>query len=175
MLATLAAGVWLGGLAVLGVIVAKNTFSLMPQIVSDHPSAAAGIIMAQNFGEFNGVQLFCAAILVVTTGICAVLARRKFGPIVRLLLSIAAAGLLVYSVQFVTPMLTSMQADVAQAEEGSTVQNKFDDFHRTSVRIAGTTMCLLAMLTLSLGWAGPPKPFVPDEEVVMPATPASMP
>ncbi|MCB9858229.1 MAG: DUF4149 domain-containing protein [Phycisphaerales bacterium] len=175
MLCTLAAGVWLGGMVMIGPFVAKNTFQVMPKIVAEHPNAAAGKIMAKNFSDFDMVQLICAGVLIVGLGILAVGARRKFGPIMRLLMTLVASGTLIYSVQFLTPKITSMQDVVATAENESDIKRTFDEFHESAVMIAKVNLALIAVVLLSLGWAGPPKSFDPNEEVVMPPTPASMP
>lgn len=175
MLCTLAAGVWLGGMVLIGPFVAKNTFQIMPTIVAEHPSAAAGRIMAKNFSDFDTIQLVCAGVLIVGLGVLAVTARRKFGPVTRLLMALVASGTLIYSVQFLTPKITSMQDVVATAENESDIKKTFDDFHESAVTIAKINLTLVAIVLLSLGWGGPPKPFDPDEERVMPATPASMP
>lgn len=175
MLSTLAVAIWLGGMFFLGPFVAKNTFQIMPSIVSEHPRAAAGKIMAKNFTDFDKVQFVCAGVLLLSLGITALVADRKFGPITRLVLALVATMLLVYSAEFVTPKLLSMQDEVAQVEEGSAVQKKFDEIHESSVRVSGANLILLAILTLSIGWAGPARPFDPEEEAFLTSTPASMP
>ena len=175
MLSTLAVAIWLGGMFFLGPFVAKNTFQIMPSIVSEHPRAAAGKIMAKNFTDFDRVQFACAGVLLVTLGISAMVADRKFGPITRLLFALVATSLLVYSAEFITPKLLSMQDAVAQVEDGSALQQKFDEIHKSSVRIASINLPLLAIITMSLGWAGPVRPFDPEEQAFVTSTPASMP
>lgn len=176
MLATLAAGVWVGGMVLIGPIIAKNTFEIMREKIDvAYPNAAAGRIMAVNFQQFDTVQLACAGVLLVCLAISAVLARQKFGPITRLLMALVATGMLIYSVQFLTPKIASMQKDVATAADESAVRKSFDEFHESAVRVAKINLSLLVLVTLSLGWSGPPKPFDPEQEPVMPATPASIP
>lgn len=175
MLCSLAAGVWLGGMILIGPIVAGNTFKIMRTIDVAYPDAAAGKIMAKNFSNFDTIQLVCAGVLIVGLAIIAATARRKFGPLARLLMALVASGTLIYSVQFLTPKITSMQDEVATAENASDIRNTFDEFHESAVTIAKINLTLIALVALSLGWAGPPKPFDPNEDPVMPPTPASMP
>lgn len=173
-LAIVAAGVWLGGMIMIA-LVAANTFHTMNMIEVAHPSAAAGRIMAGNFGHFDTLQLACAGILVVGCGVGVLASRRKFGPLTRLILSLIATGAMLYSVQFLTPKLESLQHTVATADAESQAKKTFDEFHDSAVMISKINLALIGIVALSLGWSGPPKPFDPNEEVVMPPTPASMP
>lgn len=173
-LSIIAAGVWLGGM-ILMIFVAMNTFQIMRTIDVEYPNAAAGRIMAVNFGHLDMIQLICAAILVIGTGISALVSRRKFGPLTRLVLSLIATGALIYSVQFITPKIEAMQHKVATADAESQAKKTFDEFHDSAVMISKLNLALISLVAFSLGWAGPPKPFDPNEEVIMPPTPASMP
>ncbi len=173
-LSIIAAGIWLGGMIVIA-LVAMNTFRTMRTIYVANPDAAAGQIMAGNFEYFDTVQLACAAVLVIGTGISALVSRRKFGPLTRLILSLIATGALIYSVQFITPKIEAMQHTVATADAESQVKQTFDEIHESAVMISKLNLALIGLVAFSLGWSGPPKPFDPNEEVIMPPTPASMP
>ena len=115
----------------------------------------AGKIMAVNFGSFDKIQLGCAGVLLLCLGVTAALSRKKFGPVFRLVLAIFAAAALIYSVQFLTPKIESLQATVATAEAESEAQKTFDEFHDSAVRISTINLGLLAVVLISLGWAGP--------------------
>jgi len=169
-LSTLAAGVWLGGMVLIGPIVAKNTFEVMRQTDVAHPNAAAGRVMAVNFIQFDKVQLVCAGVLLLGLGITAATSRRKFGPVCRLCLAIAATGFLAYSVQFLTPQIAAMQDVVATAESDSAVRTRFDGFHDSAVLVAKINLGLIAAVLLSLGWAGPPAPLKIEEDDTTGAT-----
>lgn len=163
-LSTLAAGVWLGGMVLLGPIVAKHTFRMMRTFDVAYPDAMAGKVMAASFVQFDKVQLICAGLLLLSLGIVAVSARRKFAPVTRLCIAIVATGFLAYSVQFLTPKITSMQDEVATAETESKVRATFDEFHESAVLISKINLFLLAVLILSLGWTGPPRTTESTEE-----------
>jgi len=159
-LAVTAAGVWLGGMLTIGVIVAKNTFQIMRKTDVAQPNALAGRIMARNFQEFDYVQLACAGILLAWQVAHMLTARRLARDWFRFVLILAAAGLLLYSVLVLTPQIVALQSDVAGAAAEATVRRTFDAFHETSVRIAQVLLGLVFVIAMEMGLpraSAPPK------------------
>lgn len=155
ILATLAAGVWLGGM-ILVAIAAQSTFVVLN--AEDHiaqPNAVAGRVMAPTFSKFDKVQLICAAVLLFGTGVSAVLARRKLGPVLRLIAVGVATGFLIYSVQFLSPQILDMQSDIAGAKTDSEIRAAFDQFHDSAVMISKINLALVSFTLIGLAWSGP--------------------
>ena len=169
-LCTIAAGVWLGGMILIA-MVAMNTFRVMRSLDVASPDAFAGRIMAENFASFDKVQLICAAVLLAGLGLTALIVRWRAATVVRLCLAIAATGVLVYSVQFLTPRITALQADVAAAQSDSEVRRIFEEFHASAVTLSRINLALLSVLLVSLAWSGAPLPRLPRDEPAAHAMP----
>lgn len=151
MVATAAAGVWLGGMILIA-IVAQTTFTVMRTTGVEHPNSIAGQVMARNFSKFDKVQLICAGILIVWQVLRLVMGRRTIADCLRMALILLATGLLVYSASVLTPKITGLQSAVAGPDPEAAVKAIFDDFHETAVRISKINLILVAGIIFSLAW-----------------------
>lgn len=154
MLATTAAGVWLGGM-ILMPFVAAITFGEMRETGVAQPDSIAGQVMARNFQRFDRIQLICAGVLLAWQIAHLATAGRRMGDWLRLLLILMASGLLVYGVFVVTPRILSPQPEVARPDGELAAKAVFGDFHAAAVRIAKINLALVAAIALSLAW--PPR------------------
>lgn len=161
MIATSAAGVWLGGMILIA-IVAQTTFAVMRETGVDQPNALAGQIMAKNFLRFDMVQLGCAGILVLWNVIHIISGGRSLLDWLRLVVILLATALLLYSVSVLTPKITNLQSAVASADPDTAIKAIFDDFHETAVRISKANLILVAMVLFSLAWLPKGKPTTDD-------------
>ncbi len=135
-IAIIAGGVWIGGLVVLGAIVAPTTFRVMRTLDVENPNALAGQIMAKNFARFDYVQIACAVALLGWQIVHMVSGGNGRRDWFRFALIIAAVGLLAYSVGVITPEILDMQPLLRSADPDAAVRAHFDAIHGTSVRVA---------------------------------------
>jgi len=163
-LSVLAAGVWLGGM-ILVAIAAQSTFSVLNAEENlAQPNAVAGRVMAPTFSKFDKVQLICAVVLLIGTGAIAALAKRKLGPVLRLLAAGIATGFLIYSVQFLSPKIFAMQDDVAGAKSDSEIRAAFDEFHESAVFVSKVNLALVTFTLIGLAWTGPLRETVANND-----------
>ncbi|MFQ5412081.1 MAG: DUF4149 domain-containing protein [Phycisphaerae bacterium] len=151
MLATTAAGVWLGGMILIPFI-AAITFGEMRETGVERPETIAGQVMARNFQRFDQIQLICAGILVAWQIAHLATVGRKRADWIRLIIILMATGLLVYSVGVVTPMILELQPQLTQAEGGLAAKPDFAEFHEAAVRIGKINLGLVAAIAFSLAW-----------------------
>ncbi len=151
MLATTAAGVWLGGMVLIP-FVAAITFGEMRETGVDRPEAIAGQVMARNFQRFDQIQMICACVLLVWQITHLAAAARRMTDWLRLLVILMASGLLVYSMYVVTPMILELQPEVAHAGGALSAKASFSEFHEAAVRIGKINLFLVASIALSLAW-----------------------
>lgn len=164
-IAIVAGGVWLGGMIVIGAIVAPTTFGVMRTLDVDHPNALAGQIMARNFARFDNVQLTCAAILLAWQILHMIAGGKTRRDWFRLALIVAAAGLLAYSVGVITPRILDLQPALTAADPEAAMRAHFDEIHNSAVRVAQAILfCVFVVvmeMTIPMN-ARPPKPKTPD-------------
>jgi hypothetical protein len=100
--ALLAIGVWLGGLVALGALAAPVVFSMVPL-----PTAADAMVVV--FHRFDIVAMTCAALVLITEALRAVvLAALTRLDLTRSLASVLAAGLAVLEGMFVSPRIAEL-------------------------------------------------------------------
>ncbi len=140
----LALVVWLGGMMILGAVVAPSTF----QVLQSHPdvSAAAGRLLAGDvfgtvLGRFHYIAYACGGLLLITLVAMAVLGPRPAGFAVRSALIILMLGVALYSGMVVTRSIDRVQREIGPQVSPSSLaatdvrRIRFDDLHRLSTRL----------------------------------------
>jgi len=147
----LALVVWLGGMAVLGGIVAPTTFQVIQARVPATGRAVAGELFGTVLGRFHYVAYGCAAALLVSLAAMAVLGPRPAGFLVRSLLILAMLMVAVYSGVFVLGGIDAIQLEVgglpSMLPAGDARRVRFDFLHQLSTRLMMINMAgALALL-----------------------------
>jgi len=135
----LALVVWLGGMVVLGAIVAPATFQILQASAPDIGRALAGNLFGQILARFHYIAYGSGALLLVTFLAMAILGPRPRAFAVRL--SVIAAMLLValYSGLIVLPSVDAIQLEAGKLpsllEAGDPRRIRFDELHQLSTRL----------------------------------------
>jgi len=93
----MALAIWLGGMVVLGALVAPTTFEMLQAAVPDAGRSLAGDVLGRTVARFHYVAYACGGALVVTLTAMAVLGPRPSGFAFRLVLSGAMFLVALYS------------------------------------------------------------------------------
>jgi hypothetical protein len=147
----LALAVWLGGMAVLGAIVAPATFGVLQANAPDNGRALAGELFGVILARFHYVAYGAGAILLLS-----LIAMRVLGPkpkafAIRAGLVLVMLGLAVYSGVFVLGTIDAIQLEAgglpSLLQAGDPRRVRFDALHQLSTRlmmanIAGTLVLL---------------------------------
>ena len=150
----LALAVWLGGMAVLGAVVAPSTF----QVLQDREAMAGRVLAGAVFGtaldRFQFVAYACAAVVLVTLGLMARAKTRSSGLVVRATIAAALLAISLYAGLSVYPEVDRVQAAIGADVSPSTLEAtdarrvRFDALHERSttlmqINLVGT-LALLA-------------------------------
>ena len=150
----LALAVWLGGMAVLGAVVAPSTF----QVLQDREAMAGRVLAGAVFGtaldRFQFVAYACAAVVLVTLGLMARAKTRSSGLAVRATIAAALLAISLYAGLSVYPEVDRVQAAIGADVSPSTLEAtdarrvRFDALHERSttlmqINLVGT-LALLA-------------------------------
>ncbi len=135
----LALVVWLGGMAVLGAIVAPTTFQVIQARVPATGRALAGELFGDMLGRFHYVAYGCAAALLVSMATMAVLGPRPSAFLVRSLLVFAMLLVALYSGFIVLSGIDAIQLEVGGLPSllpaGDARRVQFDALHQLSTRL----------------------------------------
>lgn len=163
----LALAVWFGG-AVFVALAAGAVFRtlreenpVLPQVLAVNLDGQHGILLGSTIMKHlltvvGRVQTACAAVVVLGTGLHFLVANTA-GPnmtaaILRVVLALAAAGVLAYDRLIVAPRLSKdRQAYIDNADEPETAnaaKDRFDRDQQLSLTLLMVTVCLLAGLVL---------------------------
>ncbi|HEY1954720.1 MAG TPA: DUF4149 domain-containing protein [Polyangiaceae bacterium] len=147
-IALLAAGVWLGGILVLGAIVAPTVFGMVPA-----PTSADAMTIV--FTSFDKIAMTAAAIVAVCE-VVALRARAKIPPtkidVARLAVIGAAGALAVVQGLWLSPTIVALHRDGAVRGSGELGQ-KLERFHSWSETCGKTESLLLVALVVLLAHA----------------------
>ena len=150
----LALAVWLGGMTVLGAVVAPSTF----QVLQDREAMAGRVLAGAVFGtaldRFQFVAYACAAVVLVTLGLMARAKTRSSGLVVRATIAAALLAISLYAGLSVYPEVDRVQAAIGADVSPSTLEAtdarrvRFDALHERSttlmqINLVGT-LALLA-------------------------------
>jgi hypothetical protein len=146
----LALVVWLGGMIILGAIVAPAVFQVLPLREPEMGRLLAGAVFGAALGRFHYVAYACGAVLIVTLILMAVLGPRPAQFALRTALAAIMLGIAVYSGVVVLGSIDRLQREISgdrmQTEsghgvtpsalpEGDARRIRFDQLHRLSTRL----------------------------------------
>ena len=137
----LALVVWLGGMVVLGAIVAPSVFQVLPVREPEAGRVLAGAVFGAVLARFHVVAYVCGATLLLTLILMAVLGPRPAQFAVRAVLAGIMLAIAVYSGVAVLGSVSRLQqeigADVAPSSlpDGDARRVRFDGLHLLSTRL----------------------------------------
>jgi uncharacterized membrane protein len=135
----LALVVWLGGMIVLGAIVAPATFQVLQASAPQIGRTLAGELFGVVLARFHYIAYGAAAVLLLTMAAMALLGPRPRGVAVRGVLVAVMLAVAVYSGVVVTGRINAIQRDVGglpsllPADDARRV--RFDELHTLSTRL----------------------------------------
>ena len=135
----LALVVWLGGMVVLGAIVAPATFQVLQASAPDNGRLLAGALFGDILARFHYIAYGAGATLLVTLGVMAALGPRPRGFAVRVGLVGAMLLVALYSGVIVLGTIDAIQAEVGGLPSllpaGDARRIRFDSLHLLSTRL----------------------------------------
>jgi len=137
----LALVVWLGGMVILGAIVAPTMFQVLPLREPDAGRMLAGAVFGAALGRFHYVAYACGVILLITLILMAVLGPRPAQFAVRTTLAAIMLGIAIYSGVVVLGSVERLQWEIglntapSALPEGDTRRLRFDQLHLLSTRL----------------------------------------
>jgi hypothetical protein len=147
----LALTVWLGGMIVLGAIVAPATFSVLPGLEPESGRALAGAVFGESLARFHWVAYGAGAVLLGTLVAMALLGPRPRHFAIRSGLVALMLGVALYSGLVVLAEIDGIQHTLAaatpagltlpsQLPAGDARRLRFDDLHQLSTRLMMVNM-----------------------------------
>lgn len=130
---------WLGGMIVLGALVAPATFQVLQASAPETGRALAGELFGVVLARFHYVAYGAAALLLVTMAAMALLGPRPRGLAVRSAIVAAMLGVAIYSGVIVLGRINAIQRDAgilpSTLPAGDTRRVRFDELHTLSTRL----------------------------------------
>lgn len=141
----LALTIWLGGMIVLGAVVAPGTFGVLPEMEPESGRALAGAVFGAVLARFHYVAYAAGAVLLVVLVALAVLGPRPRHFAVRVALVTVMLGIAVYSGLVVLAEIDGIQNQLAAAAGAAALPSqlpatdarrvRFDYLHQLSTRL----------------------------------------
>lgn len=135
----LALAVWLGGMAVLGAIVAPVVFQVLQASEPTLGRVLAGAVFGAVLARFHLVAYACGAILLVTLAAMALLGPRPRGVAARSAIIALMLGVSVYSGRWVLGEIASIQHAVGGLPSTLPAADprriRFDELHQRATRL----------------------------------------
>ena len=135
----LALVVWLGGMVVLGAVVAPSTFQVLQLVEPESGRALAGDVFGTSLARFAYVSYGAAAIMIVTLAAMAVLGPRPRPFLVRGGLIAAMLGIALYSGVIVANQIAAVQQEAGGLPSRLPATDprrvRFDQLHVWSERL----------------------------------------
>ena len=135
----LALVIWLGGMVVLGAIVAPATFQVLQATAPDTGRALAGELFGNVLARFHYVAYAAGAVLIVTLVLMRLLGPKPRSFAVRFLLVAAMLSVAVYSGVVVLGTIDAIQLEVgglpSQLPATDVRRVRFDELHQLSTRL----------------------------------------
>jgi uncharacterized membrane protein len=135
----LALAVWLGGMAILGAVVAPTLFQTLPAADAESGRALAGLAFGTMLARFHYVAYACGLLLLVMLVVIALLGPRpkhfaiRCGIVTGMLLVAAYSGVVVLG------EIEAIQREVgtlpSRLPEGDPRRVRFDELHQLSTRL----------------------------------------
>jgi len=135
----LALVVWLGGMVLLGAIVAPTTFEVLQALEPITGRALAGELFGAILSRFHYVAYAAGAVLLVTLAVMAVLGPRPASYAIRSAIIAVMLGVALYSGLVVLRQVDAIQREVgrlpSQLPAGDARRVEFDALHLLSTRL----------------------------------------
>ncbi len=137
----LALVVWLGGMVVLGAVVAPAVFQVLQARDPEAGRLLAGAVFGIALGRFHYVAYGCGAVIVITMVAMALLGPRPAQFAVRTMLAVIMLGIAVYSGVVVLGSVDRLQREIgvnvapSSLPEGDARRVRFDQLHLLSTRL----------------------------------------
>ena len=135
----LALTVWLGGMAILGAVVAPTIFQTLQAADPDGGRALAGLAFGAMLGRFHYIAYGCGVLLLVMLIIMALLGPRPKAFAVRFALVVGMLLVAVYSGVVVLGEIDAIQQEVgalpSRLPAGDPRRIRFDELHQLSTRL----------------------------------------
>ena len=135
----LALAVWLGGMAILGAVVAPTIFQTLQTADPEGGRALAGLAFGAMLARFHYVAYGCGALLLVMLIIMALLGPRPKAFAVRCGLVVAMLVVSVYTGRVVLGEIEAIQQEVgalpSRLPAGDLRRIRFDELHQLSTRL----------------------------------------
>ena len=135
----LALVVWLGGMVLLGALVAPTTFEVLQASEPVTGRALAGDLFGAILSRFHYVAYAAGAILLVTLAVMAILGPRPASYAIRSAIIVVMLGVAVYSGFVVLRRVEAIQVEVgrlpSQLPAGDARRTEFDALHLLSTRL----------------------------------------
>jgi hypothetical protein len=142
--------VWLGGMVVLGAIVAPTTFQVLQASAPETGRALAGELFGVILARFHYMAYVAGGVLLITLAIMAILGPRPSGFAIRLAIIAVMLGVVVYSGVSVIGEIDSIQRAVGTLPSRLAATDprrlRFDHLHLLSTRLM--TFNVVAALAL---------------------------
>jgi len=146
----LALVVWLGGMVVLGALVAPTTFEVLQVAAPETGRALAGTLFGVMLARFHYLAYGAGAMLFVSLAVMAILGPRPAGFAIRMGIIAVMLGVAVYSGVVVLGEIASIQKVVGTLPSTLTANDpyrlRFDQLHQLSTRLM--TFNIVAALAL---------------------------
>jgi len=135
----LALWIWLGGMVVLGALIAPATFQVLQAIAPENGRALAGELFGTILVRFHYVAYACGTLLLVSIGAMAVLGPRPRAFAVRLGLITVMLLVSLYSGFIVLRTIDAIQLEAGRLPSllpaGDALRIRFDHLHQLSTRL----------------------------------------
>jgi uncharacterized membrane protein len=135
----LALVVWLGGMVILGAIVAPATFQVLQVNEPMSGRELAGAVFSATLARFHYVAYAAGGLLLLTLAAMALLGPRPSGFAIRALIVTAMLGVAIYSGAVVLARIDRIQQEVgglpSRLPEGDARRVRFDQLHLLSTRL----------------------------------------
>jgi hypothetical protein len=137
----LALVIWLGGMVVLGAIVAPTTFQVLETREAATGRVLAGAVFGTVLNRFQYVAYGCGAVVLITLVVMALLGPRPTAFAVRLGIAAAMMGVALYAGLVVYRHIAALQHDIGETVSPSTLPDgdarriRFDQLHQLSTRL----------------------------------------
>ncbi len=134
----LALVVWLGGMVVLGGLVAPTTFEVL-QASGPEGRTLAGAVFGTTLARFHYVAYACGAVLVLTLALMAILGPRPTGFAIRLVIAVLMLGVAIYSGLVVLTEIDQIRQQAGMLPSHLPLTDlrrvRFDALHQLSTRL----------------------------------------
>ena len=135
----LALAVWLGGMTILGGLVAPTVFQVLQTADPASGRALAGAVFGTMVARFHLISYGCGALLLITLIAMALLGPRPKALAIRCAVVAAMLGVTAYSGVAVLGEIDAIQRQVgtlpSRLPDGDPRRVRFDDLHRLSERL----------------------------------------